>query len=77
MKVRICWDGFNRIWANCAHGPQWKWWRIVWFRIVRLHPIAPSTGYRLWIYTRWAGVTVDVFLDRRNISSKHKEDGRG
>lgn len=48
------------------HGPQtWPWWRLIAFGAANLHPALPSTGYRLWIYTRWGACHFDVFLDRR------------
>lgn len=64
FKIRTDWSGWYRMWKNCAHGPKWNWWRLIWFRVVRLeiHPASPNTGYRLWIYTRWAGATYDVFF---------------
>lgn len=48
------------------HGPQiWPWWRLVSFGPHRLGVCSPSTGYRLWIYTRWGACHFDVFFDRR------------
>lgn len=52
---------------HLAHGPQtWPWWRLASFGPVRLSSVVlPSTGYRLWVYTRWGACHFDVFLDRR------------
>lgn len=49
-----------------THGPQsWPWWRLVAFRFCRLEVYAPTTGYILWVYTRWGPVTFEVVFDRR------------
>ena len=70
MRVQGIWEGWKVMWANCAHGPKtWPWWRLVWFRFLRLDIYPPSTGYRLWIYTRWAGAHYDLFFDRRKPSA--------
>ncbi|NID14977.1 hypothetical protein [Luteibacter yeojuensis] len=53
------------------HGPQtWPWWRLVSATIVRLGGIhAPSTGRRLWVYTRWGACFFDCVVDRRKVAS--------
>ena len=53
-----------------THGPQvWPWWRLVSFSVVRLEIHLPSTGYRLWVYTRWGACFFDVYFDRRNLGT--------
>ncbi|KAF1008984.1 MAG: hypothetical protein GAK28_00616 [Luteibacter sp.] len=52
------------------HGPQtWPWWRQLACKALRLQVWAPSTGYRLWVYTRWGACFFDVFIDRRKAAS--------
>ena len=53
---------------GCVHGPQtWPWWRLFGLLFVRLGEVhEPSTGYRLWIYTRAGGRTLEVYFDRRS-----------
>lgn len=50
-----------------VHGPQvWPWWRLLSWRTCRLVGVQePSKGYRLWLYTRFGAVHVDLYLDRR------------
>lgn len=54
-------DGFNP-----THGPQkWEWWRLVSFSFVKLTVQEPSTGYRVWVYTRRFVCHFDLYIDRR------------
>ena len=51
---------------NCLHGPQvWEWWRLLGYLICTTTVAPPSTGYRLWLYTRWWAVYLDITFDRR------------
>lgn len=74
MKVR--WEGslshFGRwrhsMWKTTipSHGPQvWPWWLLFSWRFSHIDVHPPSTGYRLWVYTRWGAVFVGVVFDRR------------
>lgn len=48
------------------HGPQtWPCWRLMSFSLVRLEMAEPSSGWRLWVYTRWGAWYGDMVLDRR------------
>lgn len=44
---------------------EWPWWRRVRVRVVRLAVSFPSTGYRLWVYTRHGAYEAEVCFDRR------------
>ncbi|WP_290439381.1 hypothetical protein [Xanthomonas axonopodis] len=33
--------------------------------LLRLELCRPTTGYRLWVYTRWGAMYGDVVFDRR------------
>ncbi|WP_125124276.1 MULTISPECIES: hypothetical protein [Phytobacter] len=51
-----------------SHGPQfWPWWRLISFSVVRQDIRPPSTGRRMWFYTRWGAGYVGVYIDRRAI----------
>ena len=51
---------------RCYHGPQvWPWWRLFSLSWVRLEVHCPSTGYRLWVYSRWGSPSFDFYVDRR------------
>lgn len=51
---------------GCSHGPQtWPWWRAFGLLGCRLDSERPSTGWRLWFYTRAGGRYVEIFFDRR------------
>lgn len=51
---------------ECSHGPQeWPWWRLVGFSVVSLGVTPPSSGKRLWVYTRWWAAHADIYFDRR------------
>jgi len=48
------------------HGPQiWPWWKLMSFGPCRLDCHAPTSGYRLWVYTRWGAWFADIYFDRR------------
>lgn len=53
--------------TGVTHGPQsWPWWRLVSSSIVKLGNVnTPSTGWRLWLYTRWGAWCGDIYFDRR------------
>lgn len=52
---------------QCAHGPQvWPWWRLVTPSFISLHVHPPSSGYRLWLYTRWGSPCFDIYFNRRD-----------
>jgi hypothetical protein len=50
------------------HGPQtWPWWRLASVSVIRASGvILPSTGYNVWLYTRWGAYLLGVYFDRRN-----------
>lgn len=53
------------LFPQCAHGPQtWPLWRLVSMRLGSLNIEKPSTGHRLWVYTRRGSFSVDVIFDR-------------
>lgn len=48
------------------HGPQtWPWWKVCGLRYCVIGVSPPSTGHRLWIYTRWGAWLGDLVVDRR------------
>lgn len=50
---------------TCEHGPQeWPWWKLISFYIVKKYVKMPSTGYALWIYTRWWALELECYFDR-------------
>lgn len=50
-----------------SHGPQkWPWWRLFSLRLVRIACGKPSTGWRVWLYTRWGAGHIGVYFDRRS-----------
>ena len=52
--------------TGCSHGPQtWPWWRLVVPSVNSIGVQKPSTGWRLWLYTRWGALSFDVYFDRR------------
>lgn len=56
---------------NMYHGPKtWPWWRLVAVRFYRAQVNLPSTGWRIWLYTRWGACYLDVICDRRGIVKK-------
>lgn len=67
MRIRV--NGSAAHWRDdlrVKHGPQtWPWWRLASFSVVRLEVYPPTTGYRLWVYTRWGALHGDVVFDRR------------
>lgn len=50
------------------HGPQEWYWRLFSLAVNKLGVILPTTGYRLWVYTRWGAMHFDLIFDRRNIN---------
>jgi len=74
-RVRILLSANN--WDNglpgCTHGPKrWPRWRLFSLSLIRLDTYPPSTGYRLWVYTKSrtpgggnVGRTIDLYFDRR------------
>jgi hypothetical protein len=65
-------------WIKAYHGPQtWPWWRWISFSILILpHVHKPSTGWRLWVYTRWGAAFFDVYFDRRDRWWERTSDAR-
>jgi hypothetical protein len=52
--------------TRVMHGPRtWPWWRVASVKFVRLEIKPPSSGYRLWVYTRWGAWCGDIYIDRR------------
>ena len=63
--------------GGCWHGPKaqsWPWWKVAafsWLNSVRensyLYKDRPAqhSSRRLWIYTRWGAVCLDITVDRR------------
>lgn len=70
MSIQFFTSGLSH-WKGSAaypvsHGPQeWRWWRLFSSSIIRLNPWPPSTGIRLWVYTRWGAICFDVYIDHR------------
>lgn len=55
-----------RVLQGCSHGPQtWPWWKLFSVSMAELEVYRPSTGHRLWIYTRRGAVHFDLIFDRR------------
>ncbi|BCU91116.1 Uncharacterised protein [Yersinia pseudotuberculosis] len=49
-----------------SHGPQkWPWWRLFSISVVRQDIHRPSTGRRMWFYTRWGAGYMGIILVRR------------
>ncbi|MCC4618468.1 hypothetical protein LL972_21195 [Xanthomonas campestris pv. asclepiadis] len=67
MRIRL--NASTSHWRDgvpVQHGPQtWPWWRLLGLSLLRLDMHRPSTGYRLWFYTRWGALYGDVVFDRR------------
>lgn len=62
---------FGSKYGGPKHGPQvWPWWLLFSLSLIRLEIYAPSTGRRLWLYTRWGAVYWDFVLDRRGVIKK-------
>ncbi|QIP54968.1 hypothetical protein [Hafnia alvei] len=50
------------------HGPQkWPWWRLFAIALIRQDIPRPSTGRRIWFYTRWGAGYVGIYLVRRRV----------
>lgn len=50
------------------HGPQaWPWWRLFSIGVVRQDIPRPSTGRRMWFYTRWGAGYVGFYLVGRKV----------
>ena len=64
LKAEFCTDP-----SRLFHGPQsWRWRFPVSLTFVRLWDVStPSSGYRVWIYSRWGAVHASVFFDRRPV----------
>lgn len=57
--------------GNPRHGPQvWPWWLLFSMSLIKLEVCTPSTGRRLWVYTRWGALYADFILDRRGVVTK-------
>lgn len=47
-----------------THGPQtWPWWRLLSWSTSRPWLPEGSRDYRLWLYTRWGSVMLDLIVD--------------
>lgn len=49
----------------------WPWWRVFAFYFAgnaKMRYAAPTTGSRLWIYTRWGSGYIDLVIDRRDLA---------
>jgi hypothetical protein len=62
------WNG--RPGGGCSHGPCSMDWPplklIAWLPCrLRLDPSSPSSGWRLWLYTRFGAWYGDLFIHRR------------
>lgn len=53
--------------SGVSHGPKvWpRWKRFAFGPLLDLNVTAPSTGTRLWLYTRAGGRHCDLYIDRR------------
>ena len=52
-----------------THGPSvWPWWKIFSVQPVRASIYAPSTGWNVWIYTRWHRAVLFGFYIGRGFS---------
>lgn len=45
---------------------EWRWWKLFALNYCHLDVRKPSSGRRLWVYTRWGSVHFDIFVDRRS-----------
>ena len=44
----------------------WRWWRLCSLSLVDCSPRDnPTTHSRVWIYTRWGSLFIDLTIDRR------------
>lgn len=51
--------------SHPSHGPQvWEWWRLLSVSFFILKPQKPTTGYRVWFYTRWGAKHFDLYFMR-------------
>lgn len=62
----------NKAAMKPLHGPQvWPIWLLLSWSYQILDCVhRPSTGRRLWIYTRWGSVYWDFYIDRRHLRKK-------
>lgn len=44
---------------------SWPWWMLCKVDLVALRAVSPSSGSRLWVYSRWGSGFIDVYVDRR------------
>ena len=64
----------SRWFSVVRHGPvKFKWWQLFTMMHMELKAVMnPSTGHRLWMYTRWGATFFDIYFDRRG----EKRNGR-
>ena len=43
----------------------WPWWQCFAFRHSIISVTKPSTGHRLYLYTRWGTADIEMTFDRR------------
>jgi len=57
--------------GGCRHGAcsqSWPWWKlasILFCRIAIDPKLSPSSGWRVWFYTRRGALYADLHIDRR------------
>lgn len=58
--------GIRKCLFKPSHGPQtWPWWRLLSLSFMRLDTHVHAPTCRMWAYTRWGALYVDVTMDRR------------
>ena len=62
----------NHILTHRHHGQRhylcnWPWWQFFSLKAAKITVCPPSTGYRLWVYTRGRAHVFDLVFDRRSV----------
>lgn len=57
-----------------SHGPErdpqnWPRWKFFKFAYTKLDVHRPSSGHRLWLYTRRWAYDFDIYIDRRHLEA--------
>lgn len=66
LNLKISSTHWKPRFGGVKHGPQvWAWWHLFSLSLISLEVYAPTTGKRLWLYTRWGALYADFILDRR------------
>lgn len=60
--------------GGCHHGPcsqSWPWWKLAGWLFCRIKLLSgsPSSGWRVWLYTRHGALYADLHIDRRRAVS--------